>query len=108
MKTKPLKFLLALIFLFLFSGFVYDGEPEAKKEYWENGKLRLERHYQDGKLEGLSTYFYENGIKMLEVHYKDGKKEGLQTHWYTNGEKWYELHYKYGKKDGLDTEWYFN
>ena len=100
MKTKPLKFLLALIFLFLFSGFVYDGEPEAKKEYWENGKLRLERHYQDGKLEGLSTYFYENGIKMLEVHYKDGKKEGLQTHWYTNGEKWYERHYKDGKKIG--------
>ena len=102
---KPLTSLLSLTILFLFSGEVSGEEPEVKKEYWDNGKVRLERHYRDGKLDGLSTYFYENGIKMFEVHYKDGKKDGLMTHWYTNGEKWYELHYKYGKKDGLDTEW---
>ena len=96
--TKPITFLFALTFLFLFSGngFVYGDEPEVKREYWDNGKLRLEGNYRDGKLDGLSTYFYENGIKMFEVHFKYGKKDGLQTHWYTNGKKWYERHYKYG------------
>ena len=68
---KPLKFLLPLAFLFLFSvtSYVHGQESEVKREYWDNGKLRLEQHYRDGKLEGLTTYFYENGIKMLQVHY---------------------------------------
>ena len=37
MKSK-LTFLLALTFLFLFSGSVY-GQEEVKKKYWDNGKL---------------------------------------------------------------------
>ena len=40
MKTKPLTFLLALTFLFLFSGSVLGQETEVKKEYWDNGKLK--------------------------------------------------------------------
>ena len=44
MKTKPLTFLLALTFLFLFSSSVFSQETEVKKEYWENGKLKSEIH----------------------------------------------------------------
>ena len=47
MKTKP-TLLLALTFLFLFSGSVY-GEEEVKKEYHDNGKLKNETHYKNGK-----------------------------------------------------------
>ena len=39
-ETKPLTFLLALTFLFLFSGSVFGQETEAEKEYWDNGKLK--------------------------------------------------------------------
>jgi hypothetical protein len=45
MKIKPLTFLLAITFLFLFSDFVY-GQEEVKKEYWDNGKLKKENHTQ--------------------------------------------------------------
>ena len=41
---KPLTFLLALTFLFLFSGSVY-GQEEVEKKYWDNGKLQSEKHY---------------------------------------------------------------
>ena len=51
MKTKQLTFLLALTFLFLFSGDVVGEEPEVKREYWDNGKLKIEGHYKNGKLE---------------------------------------------------------
>ena len=61
MKTK-LTFLLSLTFLFLFSGSVY-GQEEVKKEYWDNGKLKSETHYKDGKEEGLSTFWYKTGEK---------------------------------------------
>ena len=76
MKTKPLTFLLALTFLFLFSGSVY-GEKEVKKEYWDNGKLKWEEHYKDGKKEGVATFWYKNGQVETESHYKDGKLNGL-------------------------------
>ena len=48
-ETKPLTFLLALTFLFLFSGSVSGQETEVKKEYWKNGELKSETHYKDGK-----------------------------------------------------------
>ena len=47
MKIKPLTLLLALTFLFLFSGSVF-AQEEVKKEYWDNGKLKSETHYKNG------------------------------------------------------------
>ena len=69
MKTKPLTFLLALTFLFLFSGSVY-GQEEVKKEYWENGKIKSETHYKDGNLDGRKTEWYEDGeVKSVNYYY---------------------------------------
>ncbi len=58
----PLTFLLLLTFLFLFSGSVY-GQEEVKKEYYDNGKLKVETHYKDGKKDGLETEWHESGTK---------------------------------------------
>jgi rhodanese-related sulfurtransferase len=71
MKTKPLTFLLALTFLFLFSGSVY-GQEEVKKEYWDNGKLKSETHYKDGKPNGLETDWSKDGNKIFEATNKNG------------------------------------
>ena len=102
MKSK-LTFLLALTFLFLFSGSVY-GQEEVKKEYWDNGKLKSETHYKDGKKEGLKTYWDKNGIKTGETPYKNGKLEGLETGSTVIGK--YEIPWKNGKREGLATYWY--
>jgi len=40
---QPFTFLLALTFLFLFSGSVFGQATEVKKEYWDNGKLKSEK-----------------------------------------------------------------
>ena len=78
MKTKPLTYLLALTFLFLFSGSVYGQETEVKREYWDNGRLMTETHYKNGVPEGLETWWYEWGAKELEIHWKNGKKDGVE------------------------------
>ena len=66
---KPLTFLLALAFLFLFSGSVY-GQEEVKKEYYDSGKLKSESHYKDGNLDGRKTEWYENGeVKSVNYYY---------------------------------------
>ena len=100
MKTKPLTFLLSLTFLFLFSGSVY-GQGAVKKEYWDNGKLRLEIPYN-----GLGTWWYESGEKYEEMHYKNGRKDGLATYWRRSGAKTAEIYYKNGNRDGVATAWY--
>ena len=94
MKTKQLTFLLSLSFLFLFSGSVYGEEPEVKKKYWKNGKLKSETHYKNGEEEGLSTRWHKNGNKQLETHYKNGEEEGLKKSWYESGEKNLEVYHK--------------
>ena len=53
-KTK-LTFVLSLTFLFLFSGCSFDEDSEVKKEYWDNGQLKTETHYKNGKKNGLES-----------------------------------------------------
>ena len=78
MKTKPLTFLLALTFLFLFSGSVFGEEPEVKREYWDNGKLKSEFHYKDGIPNGTWTWWHRSGKKFKVVNsYINGKANGL-------------------------------
>ena len=72
MKTK-LTFLLSLTFLFLFSGSVF-GQEEVKKEYWDNGKLRSEFHYKNGKPDGRWTEWDEDGKKTFQGVFKDGNE----------------------------------
>ena len=97
MKTKPLTFLLALTFLFLFSGSVY-GQEEVKKEYYGSGELKSEVPYKNGKKEGLETKWYRNGKKKAEFHFKNGKEEGLWVRWWDNGQVHRKGNYKNGKK----------
>ena len=61
--NKPLTFLLALTFLFLFIGYVFGQATEVKKEYWDNGKLKSEKPYN-----GLATWWFETGEKRIEVN----------------------------------------
>ena len=39
------------------------------KEYYSNGKLKEERTYFNGDLNGTSKYYYQNGKLKLVEHY---------------------------------------
>jgi len=65
--------------------------------YHENGKIKEEFNYKDGKKDGLWAEWYENGQQKLEINYKDGKEDGLRTEWYENGKKKLETKSKDGK-----------
>ena len=79
----------------------------SKKVYWyQNGQKMYERHYKDGKRDGLQMKWYENGQKSYEYTRKDGNAIGLGITWHQNGQKRYEVNYKNGKRDGLEKGWY--
>jgi antitoxin component YwqK of YwqJK toxin-antitoxin module len=77
----------------------------VKSEYNE-GKIKSEECWKNGKKEGLETQWYESGEKKSETSFKAGKKEGLATSRYEDGEKESETSFKAGKKEGLETRWY--
>ena len=76
-----------------------EGEPitGVVKGYYENGNLRAEGNFKDGKLEGLGKEYYENGNLKEEVNFKGDKQEGLGKSYYDNGNLKAEVNFKDGK-----------
>ena len=76
---------------------------EVETEYWPNGKVRWERTYKDGKLDGFSKEYDEAGTLREETHFKDGKKDGIYRSYFSDGKLRTEANYKDGLKDGAET-----
>ena len=63
------KMILLIICLLLAAG----CSVETKKEFYPDGKVRAEKRYKKGKLEGLAKEFYESGKLKAKIYYKDDK-----------------------------------
>jgi len=86
-----------------------NGKLDGSSTFWyKSGEKRQELYYKDGKLNGLYTKWYKSGQKILEINYKDHKRDGFSTHWHKNGQKKEEVNYKKGKRNGLLTKWHKN
>jgi len=68
------------------------------REYFENRKLKTERTYKNDKLEGITKMYYENRQLKAEETYKDGKLEGPATMYYENGKIKNKATFQNGKK----------
>jgi len=73
---------------------------DTRKSYWENGNLKSELGYEDGKLNGKAVWYYENGEKEQEVYYKNNVLDGPLIRWYKNGHMETESYYQDGKLEG--------
>lgn len=92
-----------------FEGNYLNGKKEGIFITWsEEGYKASELSYKNGKLSGLSTRFYNNRQKAGEENYVDGQKNGLYTTWHENGNKSGEGNFKNDSPEGLWTFWYPN
>lgn len=83
-----------------------DGKEEGvAKEWYENGQLHLAVPTKAGKMEGVGRAWHENGQLQTEDPYKDGKKEGIGKLWHENGQLLSETTYKDGERDGVEKLW---
>ena len=104
----------------------------VKRAYWENGKLKSELRYEQGKLNGECVWYDQNGKKQTQAFYHNDTLEGLYQRWHNNGqlaeERWYkeglqdsvcrvfsekgdmvsEDHYRCGQLNGESRKWYDN
>ncbi|MFC1479943.1 toxin-antitoxin system YwqK family antitoxin [Candidatus Omnitrophota bacterium] len=105
--------LLALTMLLLVApvGFSESEKDGIRKEYNDDGKLKSETTYENGKKNGpFKLYSYEKGKQYVheEGTYKDGEKEGIKKSYYPNGKLRYEISYRNGSYDGRSVHYHSN
>ena len=54
-----------------------DIRQSSVKVYYDNGTLKAERQFKDGKLNGVYRAYYEDGVLKAEGNYQDDKLEGV-------------------------------
>ena len=54
--------------------------------FFDNGNLKHQRFYKDGKADGKWTHYYNNGNIWIEGNYNKGIQVGLWTTYYKNGQ----------------------
>ena len=86
-----------LIFLLV----ILSGCNRSKKSYWDNGTLRSDLNYKDGKLNGPAVWYFENGLKEQEANYVNNKLNGVMKRWYTSGIPESVSNYNHGLLDGM-------
>ena len=80
-----------------------DGES---KELYENGQIWIQKYYKEGKLDGEYKKWYMNGRLSIQKYYKDGKAHGEYKSWYSNGQLSIQANYKdEWKLDGEYKQW---
>jgi len=77
----------------------------VQKAYWENGNLKSELRYKNGKLNGECVWYGPNGKKMTETHYKEDVLEGHCLRWHQNGKLAEDCWYKNGLRDSISRSY---
>ena len=75
-------------------------------QWLANGTKVLEMIYQNGKGDGLQTYYFaENGLKQVEGYRRNDAITGVWTRWHLNGKKAEECPYENNYLNGVCRYW---
>jgi len=78
----------------------YNGEY---KEYYLNGKVRVEKQFKDGNAIGNYKEYFANGSVEVDANYTNNELDGMYTKYFFNEQIAEEGMYEGGKKQGY---WY--
>jgi len=82
-----------------------DEQHGPMKCFYENGKLKYEGNFNNGKEHGTIKYYRESGKLLKEENYKNGILHGDSKSYYENEGKEWEKKYTEGKLDGIQRSW---
>ena len=71
-----------------------------EKELYENGKVKMEGEFKDGKRTGVWKAYFENGTLWSEGKFVNGERNGYGLNYYPNGKLRAEGEYKNDKQSG--------
>ena len=88
-------------------GNYYDGKAEGHFVYYYRGlELRSEGDFKNGKRTGLWKTYHINAILSHEGSYEMGLKHGLHKYYATNAQIVRQINYYYGEPHGQFVVWY--
>ena len=77
-------------------------------EHHDNGGLKRDAEYRNGKLNGVARGWHENGRLDYVRRYVAGTEQGTHEGWYDNGSRRFEFHFNDGVSEGEAKQWYRN
>lgn len=84
-----------------------NGKMNGVQKWWhENGHISCEQNWKNGKENGLFRYWNLKGDITTRSGYKNGMQHGIYKHWHENGKIGSLYNYRNGKLDGLSQDWY--
>ena len=75
------------------------------REYFDNGKLKYECPYRNGKIHGVITEWYKSGQLQRKEEYQNGEQQGIDKYWHKNGQLQWEHQYQGDKRHGVSRGW---
>ena len=91
---------LIIIFLCVSSYSVFGDEKSldgVQKEFYENGTLKREVPYVQGKRQGIAREYYPTGVLRATFEYKDDVWNGIVAKYYATGKLEHESIYENGR-----------
>ena len=76
-----------------------------QEEYFGNGILKKEGHYQFGRKQGKWRSYYSSGNLKKEENFNSDKLDGEMTTWHQNGKKKEKGIFHNGKREGIFVSW---
>ncbi|MFL5729494.1 MAG: toxin-antitoxin system YwqK family antitoxin, partial [Cytophagaceae bacterium] len=89
--------------ILIFSAFFIAGgySQEIKKEYYENGSVKIEYTEVNGNPDGLVKLYYESGELQGKLNFSNGKQNGASLIYYKSGALMKQISYLDGRQ--VDT-----
>ena len=88
--------------------YINHGNTRLALSWYENGQIKTENFWKNGKMNGSNSGWHENGHKKYLLKMIEGTLDGMATHWYDNGQKEIEMSMTRGVHNGLETRWHRN
>ncbi|MBS0615175.1 MAG: hypothetical protein JSR58_01315 [Verrucomicrobia bacterium] len=89
--------------------FVKEGKLQGPfKQWYDDGKPKVEFNYDNGEFEGEQKEFYASGQMHKHAFFKDHLKDGVYEEWYENGKPSMRVQLSKGMREGPSEEWYEN
>ncbi len=99
---KVAAFILLLIFIQL--KYTKQQPPQT----YAGGQKKSVGLYENGRPEGVWTWWFESGKKMMEGVFIEGKRNGIWNTWYHNGQIKSKGLYSNDMLNGTFSSWYSN
>jgi antitoxin component YwqK of YwqJK toxin-antitoxin module len=78
-----------------------DSSKVGAKEFYDNGAVKIDMKYKDGKRNGPTYSYYKDGKPWSLNTFEEDELQGPYQTWHENGQLYYDGQYDHNRKVGV-------